>query len=209
MVDEDSNIYLSDTESHRLSKFNSDGKLVKSAGGEGDKTGRFNNPRGIALSKDNNKLFVCDCTNQRIQVFDTNLKFIFGFGKQGNGEGEMGHTADLTFDPAGNLYVADSMYNRVQLFSTDGTYLRAFRILGCTPSKLPHLKGIHVDHDYVYVAECWNNRVSVFHTSGAFITSFGGRGSGEGELENPNGITTDQDGFLYVCDTYNNCIQIF
>jgi len=179
-VDEDSNIYLSGTESHRLSKLNSDGKLVKSVGGEGNKTGWFDNPRGIALSKDN-KLFVCDRNNQRIQVFDTKLKFIFGFGKQGSGEGEMGHTADLTFDLAGNLYVADSMYNRVQVFSMDGTYLRAFRILGSTPSKLPHLKGIHVDHDYVYVAECWNNRVSVFHTSGAFITSLA-----EGAVEREN-----------------------
>jgi len=71
------------------------------------------------------------------------------------------------------------------------------------------LFAVHVDHDYVYVAEWWNNRVSVFHTSGAFITSFGRRGSGEGELEFSHGITTDQDGFLYVCDTENNRIQIF
>ena len=68
---------------------------------------------------------------------------------------------------------------------------------------------IHVDHDYVYVVEWGNHRVSVFHTSGAFISSFGRRHYGEGELNNPKGITTDQDGFLYVCDTSNNHIQMF
>ena len=46
-------------ESHRLSKFNSDGKLVKTVGGEGGRTGQFDWPKGVALSKDN-KLFVCD-----------------------------------------------------------------------------------------------------------------------------------------------------
>jgi len=99
-VDKYKNIYVSDIESHRLSKFNSDGKLVKSVGGEGDRTGQFNYPRGIAVSKDN-KLFICDSLNHRIQVFDTNLKFIFGFGKQGGGEDEMRCPEDLAFDPAG------------------------------------------------------------------------------------------------------------
>ena len=207
-VDEDSNIYVSDVASHRLSKFNSDGKLVKSVGGKGDRTGKFNFPSGIALSKDN-KLFICDSLNHRIQVFDTNLKFIFGFGKQGSGEGEMGYPEDLTFDPAGNLYVADSRHDCVQVFSQNGTYLRTFGVHGSGPGELFYARGIHVDHNYVYVAEQWNHHMSVFHTSGAFITSFGRKGSGEGELKHPNGITTDQDGFLYVCDLSNNQIKIF
>ena len=80
-VDEDGNIYVTDVESHRLSKFNSDGKLVKTVGGKGSKTVQFKWPHGIALSKDN-KLFVCDRYNHRIQVFDTNLKFISCFGKE-------------------------------------------------------------------------------------------------------------------------------
>ena len=44
-------------ESHSLSKFNSDEKLVKTVGGEGGRTGQFDWPCGITLSKDN-KLFV-------------------------------------------------------------------------------------------------------------------------------------------------------
>ena len=47
-VDEDGNIYVTDLESHRLSKFNS-GKLVKTVGGKGGRTGQFDWPWGIAL----------------------------------------------------------------------------------------------------------------------------------------------------------------
>jgi len=79
---------------------------------------------------------------------------------------------------------------------------------GSGPGELSYPRGIHVDHDYVYVVEWGNHRVSVFHTSGAFISSFG-KGGREGELNSPKGITTDQDGFLYVCDTSNNRIQMF
>ena len=207
-VDEDSNIYVTDRESHRLSKFNSDGKLVKSVGGEGGRTGQFDYPFGIALSQDN-KLFVCDYVNHRIQVFDTNLKFVFSFGKPGRGEGELYQPYDLTFDPAGSVYVAERNNHRVQVFSQNGTYLRTFGVCGSEPGELSHPEGIHVDHDHVYVAEYWNDCISTFHTSGAFITSFGRRGRGEGELQQPCGITTDQDGFLYVCDSGNGRIQVF
>ena len=207
-VDEDGNIYVTDWESHRLSKFNSDGKLVKTVGGEGGRTGQFDYPWGIALSKDN-KLFVCDSNNDRIQVFDTNLKFISCIGKVGSGEGKFRYPYDLTFDPAGDVYVTDSDNIRVQVFSQNGTFLRTFGRHGSGSGELAIPWGIHVDHDYVYVVENWNDRVSVFYTSGEFITSFGSRGSWEGELSNPRGITIDQDGFLYVCDSYNDRIQVF
>ena len=72
--------FNSDVESHRLSKFNSEGKLLKTVGGEGGRTGQFDCPYGIALSK-GDKLFVCDSGNHRIQVFDTNLKLISCFGR--------------------------------------------------------------------------------------------------------------------------------
>ena len=87
---------------------------------------------GIALSKDN-KLFVCDSDNYRIQVFDTNLKFISCFGKEGSGEGEFRGPFDLTFDPAGDVYVADSDNHHVQVFSQTGTFLRTFGRCGSGP----------------------------------------------------------------------------
>ena len=119
----------------------------------------------------------------------------------------MRHPENLTIDPVGNVYVAESHNHRIQVVSQNGTHLRTFGMRGSGPGELSSPMGIHVDHDYVYVAEWLNNRISVFHTSGAFITSFGRPGIGEGELNYPRGITIDQDGFLYVCDISR--IQIF
>ena len=205
-VSDDGSMYV--TGAHRLSKFNSHGKLVKSVGGKGSGTGQFDDPQGIALSKDN-KLFVCDRRNNRIQVFDTNLKFISFFGKEGHGEGEFRHPIDLNFDPAGDVYVADCYNHRVQVFSQNGTFLRTFGECGSGPGELSSPEGVHVDHNYVYVVDTGNHCVSVFYTSGAFVTSFGKEGSEEGELSLPCGITIDQDGFIYICDCWNNRIQIF
>ena len=128
---------------------------------------------------------------------------------QRSGEGEFRQPIDLTFDPAGDVYVTDHNNDRVQVFSQNGTFLRTFGRPGSRLGELAEPWGIHVDHDYVYVVENGNCRVSIFYTSGKFITSFGGRSSGEGELSHPYGITIDQDGFLYVCDAWNNRIQVF
>ena len=205
---DDCNIYVTDGESHRLSKFNSNRKLVKTVGGKGSRTGQFDWPWGIALSKDN-KLFFCDTNNHRIQVFDTNLNFISCFGKEGRGEGEFRWPIDMTFDPVGDVYVTDWSNHRVKVFSQNGTFLRTFGRRGSGRGELTKPWGICVDHDYVYVVEYRNQRVSVFYTSGEFITSFGGKDSGEGQLSDTKGITIDQDGFLYVCDWRNKCIQVF
>ena len=200
-VDGSGNMYITDANSHRLFKLDSDGKLVKSVGGEGEKPGKFNRLDGIAISEDN-KVFVCDWDNHRIQIFDTDLDFISCFGTKGHGEGEFQWLRDLAIDGAGNLYVTDRDNHRIQVFSQSGTFLRTFGRSGSRPGELSKPQGIHVDHDWVYVTEGDNHRVSVFTTSGEFITSF--RGGGEGEFILPHGITTDEDGYVYVCDHAND-----
>ena len=209
-VDGNGNMYITDFNSHRLFKLDSDGNVVKSVGGEGEKPGKFNCPDGIAISEDN-KVFVCDRINCRIQIFDTDLNFISCFGTKGHGEGEFQCPSDLAIDGAGNLYVTDENNHRIQVFSQSGTFLRTFGRRGSRPGELSLPRGIHVDHDWVYVTDWGNNCVSVFTTSGEFITSFGNFGSygREGEFCFPCGITTDEDGYVYVCDYHNHCIQVF
>ena len=107
------------------------------------------------------------------------------------------------------MYVTDWGSDRVQVFSQNGTFLKTFGRPDSGPGELAEPWGIHVDDDYVYVVESGNLRVSVFYTSGEFITSFSRWGYRKGELSHPHGITIDWDGFLYVCDSSNNHIQVF
>ena len=39
--------------------------------------------------------------------------------------------------------------------------------------------------------------------------TIGRLGSGPGELRHPHGVVVDTDGFVYVCDLFNNRVQIF
>ena len=95
-------------ESHSLYKFNSDGKFVKTVGVEGGKKGQFDWPHGIAISKDN-KLFLCDSFNHRIQVFDT---FLRTFGRHGSGLGELATPWGICVDHD-YIYVIDWGNHRI------------------------------------------------------------------------------------------------
>ena len=41
------------------------------------------------------------------------------------------------------------------------------------------------------------------------VASFGSRGDEEGQFHLPSGLVLDADGYLYVCDYYNDQLQLF
>ena len=46
----------------------------------GNGKGEFRNPRGIAFDKIQNKLYICDYFNSRIQVFNTDGEYLYSLG---------------------------------------------------------------------------------------------------------------------------------
>ena len=142
-------------------------------------------------------------------MFDSNLNFVRLFGTSGDGPGQLKRPEDIDFDVQGNIYVVDSRQHEVVVFSEDGQYLRHFDEGEEGKGELTDPQGLCVSGDYVYVTERYNHRVLVFRTSGEFVHLFGRKGSGRGELKHPWGIAVDHDGFVFVCDVDNECIQVF
>ena len=63
-------------------------EFVKNWGGEGDEEGQFERPHDLDFSPTEDKLYVIDRDNQRVQVFDKNGTYLFEWGSEGEGEGE-------------------------------------------------------------------------------------------------------------------------
>ena len=150
---------------------------------------------------------MCDKDNGRIQVFDSDLNFIQSF--RTTGPGQLKEPSNIGFDTQENIYIISQSEHRVLVFSEDGQYLRHFGQKGRGKGALSFPGGLCVSGDYVYVAEWGNDRVSVFCTSGQFVHSFGKEGLSRGELDSPYGIAVDCDGFVFVCNAGNKCIQVF
>ena len=199
-TDDADNIYVSSH--HKLQKFTSRGKLIKCTGEKGKKEGEFDDPHGLTLY--DNEVYVCDSNNHRIQIFDLDLNFVRSIGSRGKGSGEFNEPHDVKFDTAGNMHVAELGNGRVQVMDRSGQFIREFG-----EGKLKRPSGLHIADKYVYVSD-WSGRcIVVYETSGQFVTSFGRPGQNEGEFISPLCITSCVDGYIHVCDMFNNRVQIF
>ena len=125
-VDSDGNIYVADTDNHRIQKFTPDGKFLMKWGIEGSDDGEFDGPCGIAISLLGN-VYVADTGNHRIQKFTPDGKFLMKWGTEGNGRGEFHFSHGLDVDVFGRVYVADAGNRRIQQFNSEGVFLKMWK----------------------------------------------------------------------------------
>ena len=142
-----------------------EGRGGEGRGGEGSGPLQFSSPLGVGINKANNKIYIADYGNCRIQILNMDLTFSSSFGTRGSGDGQFNYPLDVAFDSTGNLYVADEGNHRIQVFTPEGKFLCKFGSLGRGDGQLSYPWSITIDrNDTVYVAEYGNNRISMFTT---------------------------------------------
>ena len=209
-VDGEGNILVADSYNHRIQKFTAKGQFLTAVGTEGSGPLQFNQVRDIAINTSNNKVYVVDNRNYRIQVLNSDLTFSNTFGKYGKNKGEFNFPWAIACDSTGNVYVADSGNNRFQVFTSKGKFLRMFGSYGKGDGELNYPIGIALDvQDKVYISDNDNHRISIFTSKGQFVTSFGSKGKRPGEFQDPRGLAVDSNGVVYVCDLNNCRLQLF
>ncbi len=135
-------------------------------------------------------------------------KFVRCFGEHGMVNGKFQFPKYGAFDSTNNLYVTDLCNHRVQVFTSDGQFLRAIPQLPYGQT-LNHPWAIAIDSsDTVYVNES-GECLRVFTSQGEFITKIGKRGSEQGQFLNIYGLCIDRNDSVIVSDCSNNRLQIF
>ena len=209
-VDDEGNILIADLNGHQIQRFSPNGQFLAAVGTKGTKRLQFHLPHDIMFNTSNNKLYVADTKNDRIQVLNSDLTFFHVFGKTGSGDGCFDHPRSVACDSTGNVYVADCFNNRIQVFTANGQFVRKFGKGGHREGELDRPNSIAIDSsDKVYICEFFNHRISVFTSEGQFLTAFGKKGTKPGEFNFPTGLAVDSNGVVYVCDSDNNQIQAF
>jgi DNA-binding beta-propeller fold protein YncE len=103
---------------------------------------------------------------------------------RGNGAGTPGSSfsqpADVAWDRAGNIYIADGIgtNNRVAKFDKNGRFLLHWGSTGSGQGQFNGVKALAIDaQDNVYVADMGNKRIQVFDAQGTFKSEFGNVGT--------------------------------
>ena len=201
---------VSDTSNNRIQEISMNGKCLACVGSQGEGPLEFWFPRGIAINKKTQRVYIADDENHRIQVLNSDLSFHSTFGSAGVGRGQLNRPRDVVFDSTGNLYVTDVGNNHILKFSPDGECLATFGKRGSKPGQLNLPVGITIDdNDQIYVSESGNHRISVFSATGDFICCFSGWPNGGNQLSDPRELEFDRSGRLYVCDWSKCCVIVF
>ena len=206
-LDREGNIIVGECTNYSIRKYSPEGQLLASVGTGGSGQLQFMWPTGIAVNIRNNKVYVADSENHRIQVLNSDLTFSATFGKYGNDKGQFRSPSAVTCDSAGNVYVADCDNNRIQVFTAGGQFLRKFGKSGNGRGELNCPAGITLDpsNKRLYISDLDNRRISVFTCAGQFVTLFGANVA----RFDPRGVAVDNCGVVYVCDHDNNRVEIF
>ena len=130
-VDAENNIFVADSENHRIRKISNTGTVTTIAGsdrGFKDGTGaeaKFSYPTDLVLDSEQN-LYVADAINNRIRKITPQGEVTtYAGGSFGNLDGpaleaQFGTPTGLALDADGTLYVADSGGNRIRKISPNG-----------------------------------------------------------------------------------------
>jgi sugar lactone lactonase YvrE len=209
-IDDDDRLFVSDGKLHRVLVFNSKHEVIDQI------TEDLVDPVGLAIDTENRFLYVVDTQKDQVMVFDADtLKPIRKIGTGGKNHylttpGDFGGPSNVALDKDGNVYVTDTMNNRVEIFDPDGEFVGMFGRHGDGPGYFARPKGIAIDSDgHIWVADQYQDCVEVFNREGQLLTWIGGHGNYPGQFEALVGVAIDKQNRVFTTEQYPGRMQMF
>ncbi len=161
-LDQKNELWVVETNAHRISIFTMRGTLIKTIGQRGVATGEFNFPTFIWIDEAG-MVYVVDSMNFRVQVFNGDGEVVSIFGENGDATGYFARPKGIATDSQGNIYVVDALFNTVQIFDKEGDFLFNFGEQGHGQGQFWLPVGIYIDpEDRIYVVDSYNARIQIF-----------------------------------------------
>ena len=145
-IDKDDNIWAIDKGSDMIVKFNPAGRVLwvfgrrKESADEDTKAwdhvepplppvdGLFRQPTDVAWDSQGNIYISDGYINSRVAKYSKDGDWVKSWGEKGTGPGQFRTVHAIAIDRNDNVYVGDRANHRIQVFDTDGKFLRMFAI---------------------------------------------------------------------------------
>lgn len=194
-VDPWDNIWITDLGRHLVMKFDPQGRLLMSLGSDGqsgEDTHHFKQPTAVVVGRSGH-IYVADgYGNARIAKFSAEGRHLQSWGQHGKGPGEFNTPHGLALDADENVYVAERMNDRVQVFDSQGRFLALWPGLRRADAIFVNRQGeVFVGTGHL------SNMIYRFDRQGRNLGALGG---GADTFGYPHGIHLDSNGNVYVAD---------
>ena len=223
----DGTLLIVDDAGHSVRRFTTEGKELGAIGPTGKPSdtgydgtnvttiarsaGPYNRPTNVAVAP-NGDLYVSDgYGNARVHQFAPDGKLIRSWGEPGTGPGQFKISHGIAVLRDGRVLVCDRENDRIQVFTSDGAYIKEW------PARRPTQLVVGPD-GLLYVAELWwrkglrrpngaevgadeYGRVTILDTEGSVVARVGGGPPNTpGNFTAPHGIAVDSRGDVYVAE---------
>ena len=169
-------------------------------GGTGNE--QLNCPRGVTVDHNTGNIYVADCLNNCVKIFDNTAKYLFKFGN-GKGEGKISNPISLVI--CGNRVFVTQYNDCIQVYELDGKFVSRFGGGGNRKLQFSLPYGLSTD-DYngdIYICDCVNNRIQIISENFEYKSEFG-----RDIIYYPRDVKLYKDN-IFTLDQSDPCLHIF
>ena len=168
---------------------------------EGTGNEQLNGPRGVTVDHNTGNIYVVDCNNNCLKVFDNTAKYLYKFG-YGKGEEKMSYPRGLLIR---DNKVLVSQNHCILVYQLDGKFVSRIGNEGSGELQFNGPWGLSTDesNNDIYICEYNNNRVQIISEFYQYKSEFG-----KDTLWYPSDVKLTQQ-HIYVLDESNPCIHVF
>ncbi len=249
-IDKDDNIWAIDKGSDMIIKFNPEGRVVMVIGRKPEasdadakahervnpplppQNGRFRQPTDVTWDPAGDIFITDGYINSRVAKLSKNGDWIKSWGEPGKGPGQFNLVHSIASDAAGNIFVADRNNRRIQLFDSDGKFLRIMTIdippdpdaqpaIGDKPNLTNYLQSggtmtpgapwalciTPAPNQVLYVADAFPGRIYKLTLDGKVLGMLGRAGKQPKQFGWVHEIACPNENTLYVAEILNWRVQ--
>ena len=165
---------------------------------KGSKNRELSNPKGIALDRTRNEVYVCDKDNHRIQVLTAVGEYVRQVGRD-----RLTEPHAICLSQQDELFVTDSVKQCVLKFRMTGKFLIQAGSRGTEAGQFGAIRGLCCEAGLVYVCDGSLRRIQIFDSELNHIKQLR-----DGELIQPIDINVLSD-TIYILSQIENCFYCY
>lgn len=214
-IDHEGSLWATDVGAHTVVKLNPAGEVLLTIGTKGEAgewneaagSRRLNQPNDIAIAPNGDVFIAQGHTpgpkgDARVLKFDRAGRFLASWGGKGTGPGQFDVAHGITFDPEGHLWVMDRENSRIQVFTTDGAFVREQKYKGLPCS-------VAFGRDEAFMVNGFTGQLLRLDTNGRVQAALGRPGTAPDEFGEAHFVALSPAGDVYIADSVKGALMKF
>ena len=170
---------------------------------------QLDDPFGVTVDNNTGNIYIADCSNHCVKVFDSTGMYLFKFGDSAN-EGRMccprgvAICGDRIVISQGSDLLKYSNYS-ILLYKLNGQFVSNIGIRGIGEKEFNFHTSLTIDESNgdIYVCDSSNNRIQILNKEFSFKSQFG-----KDTLKSPRDAKLSKE-YIFVLDESNPCLHLF